>query len=61
MKLIIDILFTLWGLGYTLLIIIDNTPCSYSIKRAFLFLSSWLIATTMISIIWSPYLIKLFN
>lgn len=61
MRLIFDMLLTLWVLGYTLLVILDNTPCDCSIKKAFLFLSSFIIFTTMASVIWSSYLLKLLN
>jgi hypothetical protein len=57
--MIINILLTVWITFYCLLVILDNTPCDNSMRKAFLFLSSFAVNTSVIAVIWHKELISL--
>ena len=53
----INIFLTLWITCYCLFVILDNTP--YNIRKAFLFLTSFVVNTAAIAVIWHRELIAL--
>lgn len=57
--MIINILLTVWITFYCLFVILDNTPCDNSIRKAFLFLTSFVVNTAAIIVIWHKELISL--
>jgi len=54
----INIILTVWITCYCLFIILDNTPCE-NIRKAFLFLTSFVVNTAAIAVIWHRELIAL--
>ena len=57
--MLINIVLTVWITFYCLFVILDNTPCDNSMRKAFLFLSSMVVHTSAIVIIWHKELISL--
>ena len=55
----INIFLTLWITCYSLFVILDNTPCNNNIRKAFLFLTSFVVNTVAIAVIWYRELIAL--
>lgn len=55
----INILLTVWITFYCLFVILDNTPCDNNIRKSFLFLSSMVVNTSAIAVIWYKELISL--
>ena len=47
----INIFLTLWITCYCLFVILDNTPCDNNIRKAFLFLTSFVVNTAAIAVI----------
>ena len=55
MMTMINIFLTLWITCYCLLVILDNTPCNNEwciVRKAFLFLTSFIINMIAIVVIW---------
>ena len=48
----INIFLTIWITCYCLFVILDNTPLDNSIRKAFLFLTSFVVNTAAIAVIW---------
>lgn len=57
--MIIRILLTLWMLLYLILVMDAHTPCYESVKDTFISLSTLILASVFVTILWSPYIIKL--
>lgn len=60
----INIILTFWITCYCLFVILDNTPCDNTpddtnIRKAFLFLTSFVVNTAAIVVIWHRELIAL--
>ena len=55
----INIILTIWITCYCLFVILDNTPCDNNIRKAFLFLTSFVVNTAAIAVIWHKELIDL--
>ena len=47
----INIILTIWITCYCLFVILDNTPCDNNIRKAFLFLTSFVVNTAAIAVI----------
>ena len=56
--MIIGIILTIWVLLFCVIVAVDYTPCNDSFKKAFMFLSSFIMAALVVSLIWTPYLLK---
>ena len=57
--IMINIFLTIWITCYCLFVILDNTPCDNNIRKAFLFLTSFVVNTAAIAVIWHKELIVL--
>lgn len=55
----INIILTIWITCYCLFVILDNTLCDNNIRKAFLFLTSFVVNTAAIAVIWNKELINL--
>ena len=55
----INIILTIWITCYCLFVILDNTPWDNNIRKAFLFLTSFVVNTAAIAVIWHKELIDL--
>lgn len=55
----INIFLTIWITCYCLFVILDNTPYANNIRKAFLFLTSFVVNTAAIAVIWHRELITL--
>lgn len=55
----INIFLTIWTTCYCLFVILDNTPYDTNIRKAFLFLTSFVVNTAAIAVIWHKELIAL--
>lgn len=57
--MILNIILTIWITIYCLFVILDNTPCDDNIRKAFLFLTSFIVNTAAMAVIWHRELIAL--
>lgn len=48
----INIFLTIWITCYCLFVILDNTPCDNNVEKVFLFLTSYVVNTAAIAVIW---------
>ncbi|MBQ3421193.1 MAG: hypothetical protein IJH34_05910 [Romboutsia sp.] len=49
----IETILTIWLLSYVCMIAIDYTPCDYSPKRAFIFITSLILGVVFILVLWA--------
>lgn len=56
--MIISIILTIWVLLFCVTVAVDYTPCNDSFKKAFMFLSSFIMVVLGVFLIWMPYLLK---
>lgn len=51
--MILRIFLSVWALAYVTMVAVDNAPCDNSLRKAFLFLSSYLWGAALLAFIWA--------